>query len=89
LGALSSTRRGCGEEITTLETFGRSRVWPRRLAGDSEPCYEVCQVSLGDYLYVFFIKSGFSVSGCVSSSFWSGDYFRPTCYPHMPRSGSA
>src|SRR5271168_1699872 len=36
-GALRQTRRGRCEVITTLETFVHSRVWPRRLAGDSEP----------------------------------------------------
>jgi hypothetical protein len=42
---------------------------------------------LEGYLCFSFIKSGFSVSGCVSSSLWSGGFFRPTCYPHMPGVG--
>ena len=58
---------------------------PRR-AEDCTPCYEVCQVSDG-VICVFLSLKRFFCSGGVSSSRWSGDFFRPTCYPHMPRWG--
>ena len=38
MGGQSLARREAGLAITTSETFGRHRVWPRRLAGDSQPC---------------------------------------------------